>query len=278
MRRSAPKRSLTYDASDRKTFRSALCHLLQTEFPGVFGPSVTQLFAQRVEDLFDRFHPDRSRLRVGQVLWAAVAADDPPARNKRIEETRLVPIVLDLVTPQDIDETIATGLRQETRTNKILRMFHQAYEQGAVLSYPDVSLLLHVQTSTISRTVLAYERRSGHTIPRRGTIHDMGRSITHKALICYKRLVENKTTSQVAAETLHDPEEVEYYVQCLRRIQLCNDAGMTLEQISQATGHSKSLVLDYLDLIVQLRLSKKTNRHPTTPKNAKTNPSNPRAK
>ena len=65
MRRTAPNRCLAYDASDRKTFRSALCHLLQTEFPGVFGPSVTQLFAQRVEDIFDRFHPDRSRLRVG---------------------------------------------------------------------------------------------------------------------------------------------------------------------------------------------------------------------
>jgi len=264
MRRAAPKRSLAYDASGRKTFRSALCHLLQTEFPGVFGPSVTQLFAQRVEDLFDRFHPDRSRLRVGQVLWAAVAADDPPARNKRIEDTRLVPIVLDLVTAQDIDETIATGLRQETRRRKILRMFHQAYQQGAVLSYPDVSLLLHVQTSTISREVLAHERQSKETIPRRGTIHDMGRSISHKAVICYKRLVEKKTTSQVATETLHDPEEVEYYVQCLRRIKLCSEAGMEVEEISQATGHSKSLIQEYLDLIGQLRLSTNKNRQKTT--------------
>jgi hypothetical protein len=37
-------------------------------------------------------------------------------------------------------------------------------------------------------------------VPRRGTIHDMGRSVTHKAIICYKRLVEQKPTSQVACE------------------------------------------------------------------------------
>jgi hypothetical protein len=276
MRRTAPHRSLAYDASDRKTFRSALCHLLQTEFPGIFGPSVTQLFAQRIEELFDRFHPDRSRLRVGQVLWAAVAADDPPARNKRIEDTRLVPIVLDLVTAEDIDETIAMGLRQETRSKKILRMFHQAYQQGAVFSYPDVSLLLHVQTSTISRTVLAHERQTKETIPRRGTIHDMGRSISHKAIICYKRLVENKTTSQVAAETLHDPQEVEYYVQCLRRIKLCNDAGMPVEEISQATGHSKSLIGEYLHLIRQLDLT--DNHHQPTTRKAKTATSTRHAK
>lgn len=277
MRRAAPHRSLAYHASDRKTFRSALCHLLQTEFPGAFGPAVTQLFAQRVEELFDRFHPDRSRLRVGQVLWAAVAADDPPARNKRIEDTRLLPIVLDLVTAQDIDETIATGLRQETRRKKILRMFQQAYRQGAVLSYPDVSLLLHVQTSTISREVLDHERQTKQTIPRRGTIHDMGRSISHKAVICYKRLVERKTTSQVATETLHDPEEVEYYVQCLRRVKLCRDAGMPVEEISQATGHSKSLIDEYLRLIEELRLNDLNNDTQTSRK-AKTTKSNLHAK
>ena len=272
MRPNAPHRSLTYDASDRKTFRSALCHLLQTEFPGIFGPAVTQLFAQRVEQLFERFHPERTRLKVGQVVWAAVAVDDPPARHKRIEDTRLVPVVLDLVTPQDINEAIATGLRQQTRSNKVLRLFRQAYEQGAVLSYPDVSLLLHVQTSTISRTVLEHERSTKEIIPRRGTIHDMGRSISHKATICHKRLAEKKTTSQVALETRHHPEEVEYYVQCLRRIKLCQESGMSVEEISQATGHSKSLIQEYLDLIEELHLPKyfkdpnQHQGHPTPPK------------
>ena len=157
----------------------------------------------------------------------------------------------------------------ERRSKKILRMFRQAHQQGAVLSYPDVSLLLHLQTSTISRSVLNHERQTKETIPRRGTIHDMGRSITHKAIICHKRLVENKTTSQVATETLHDPEEVEYYVQCLRRIKLCSEAGMHVEEISQATSHSKSLIQEYLDLIGQLGLSRKNNHRRTTPRTSK---------
>ena len=76
-----------YDASERKTFKSALCHLLQTEFPGIFGPTITRLFADKIDELYDRFHPPVSRFKVGQVLWAAVAVDDPPRRNKRIEDT-----------------------------------------------------------------------------------------------------------------------------------------------------------------------------------------------
>lgn len=256
MRRSAPRRSLAYDASDRKTFRSALCHLLQTEFPGTFGPTVTNLFAERVEALFEQFHPYRQRLSAGQVVWNAIAVDDPPTRGKRIQDTRLVPVVLDLVTRHDIDAAIATGLRPETRRRKIVRLFQQAFDQGAVLSYPDVSLLLHIQTSTVYREVRGYERDTSQTVPRRGTVHDMGRSVSHKRIICFKRLVEKKTTSQVATETCHHPEEVEYYVQCLRRIKLCHDKGLTIPEICQATSHSSSLIKEYLNLISEFKLPK----------------------
>lgn len=67
-------RSQAFGPSGRKTFRSTLCNLLQTEFPGQFGPTITDLFADRIEALFAQFHPPVSHLRVGQVLWAAVAA------------------------------------------------------------------------------------------------------------------------------------------------------------------------------------------------------------
>ncbi len=248
-----------YDASDRKTFKGALCHLLHTEFPGLFGPAVTRLFADKIDELYDRFHPDKDRFKLGQLFWAGVAIDDPPSRNKRIEDTRLVPIVLDLVTARDIDEAQVKGMRTPTRRAKIARLFRQAYEQGAVLSLADVSLMIHINYSTLSRLVLEHERETGTTVPRRGTIHDMGRSVTHKRIICFKRLVEQKPTSQVAQETFHSADEVEYYVQSLRRIQLCRDSGMSPEEAAQATGHTLSLVREYLDLIEEFGLPRLPN-------------------
>ena len=243
-----------YDASDRKTFKAALCHLLHTEFPGLFGPAVTRLFADKIDELYERFHPPQSRFKLGQLFWAGVAVDDPPSRNKRIEDTRLVPIVLDLVTARDIDEAQVKGMRTPTRRAKIVRLFRQAHEQGAVLSLADVSLMIHINYVRLSRLVLEHERETGTMVPRRGTIHDMGRSVTHKTIICYKRLVEQKPTSQVAQETFHSADEVEYYVQCLRRVQLCRDSGMSPEEAAQATGHSLSLVQEYLDLINKFNL------------------------
>jgi len=248
-----------YEASDRKTFKGALCHLLQTEFPGIFGPAVTRLFADKIDQLYERFHPPRSRFALGQLFWAGVAIDDPPSRNKRIEDTRLVPVVLDLVTPRDIDEAKVKGMRSRTRRARIARLFRQAHEQGAVLSLADVSLMIHINYSTLSHLVREQERETGEMVPRRGTIHDMGRSVTHKRIICYKRLVEQKPTSQVAQETFHSADEVEYYVQCLRRVQLCRDSGMSPEEAAQATGHSLSLVQEYLGLIEEFGLPRLPN-------------------
>lgn len=248
------KRWEPYDASDRKTFHSALCRLLHTEFPGVFGPTITRLFADKIGELYDQFHPPGSRFKVGQVLWAAVAVDDPPSHNKRIEDTRLLPIALDLVTAQDISGAVAKKGWPAIRRDRIVRLCRQAYAQNAVLSLADVSLMIGMNLNRVSQNILAYERETGESVPRRGTIHDMGPSVTHKAIICYKRLVERKTTSQVAAETFHSADEVEYYVQCFRRVQLCHDKGMSKEDIARATAYSLPLVQQYLDLIKQFGL------------------------
>jgi Protein of unknown function (DUF1670) len=246
--RSASSGSRVYDTSDRKTFPSALRHLLHTDFPGVFGREIARFFADRIDQLYERFHPPRSRFKMGQILWVGVAVDARPTREKRIEDTELVPIILDLVTPQDLAQAKSIRLFQ-TRRARIVRLFRQAYEQGAVLSEADVSLLTELSINTISRHVITYERDTGETVPRRGTIHDLGPSVTHKAIICYKHLVEHKPTSQVAQETFHSAEAVEYYVQCFRRVQLCRDTGMSLQDTARVTGHSLRLVREYLDLI-----------------------------
>jgi Protein of unknown function (DUF1670) len=255
MNKRPPTRRHSYDATERKTFRNSLCYLLQTEFPGVFGPAVTRLFSESIDQLYQRFHPPGSRFAAGQCLWIAVAIDDPPRRGKFIEHTRLVPVVLDLVTAEDLEDAVAGSVRAKTRPKKVIRLFRQAYAQGGLLTEADVSLLLHLPINTISAVVLKHERDTGQTIPRRGTVHDMGRSVTHKRIICYKRLVEKKTTSQVAEETFHSPDEVEYYVQNLRRVQLCRTAGMSDPDIAAATGRSLSLVREYLELIRDFNLT-----------------------
>lgn len=266
MRKDKSRKQAVYGPTGRKTFHSALQHLLETTFPAQFSGEISALFADKVEALYERFHPDQGRMKVGRVLWSAVAVDDPPARGKTIENTRLVPVVLDLLSPEDINYVIANGTGVGLRRRRVARILRQAYEQDGVLSCADVGLMLGVSASTIARDVRALEKQKDTQLPRRGTIHDLGCSVTHKASICFKRLVEKKPTSQVASETNHAPEGVEYYVQCFQRVRLCMDKGMSTDEISLVTGHGTSLVEEYVELVEEyFCLPSQTQEEPTPP-------------
>src|SRR5262249_62248585 len=121
--------------------------------------------ADKMDEVYGRSPSACSRSQLRQVFWVGVAVDDPPSHHKRIEDTRLVPIVLDLVTTRDIDETRTKGMRLQTRRSKIIRLFRPAYEQAAVLSLADVSLLLPINYTTLSRLLLDHERATRQTAP-----------------------------------------------------------------------------------------------------------------
>lgn len=58
-----------------------------------------------------------------------------------------------------------------------------AYSQGGVLTTTDLSLLFHRPYSTVARLIRAYEAQTGEVVPRRGNVHDIGRTVTHKRII-----------------------------------------------------------------------------------------------
>ena len=81
-------------------------------------------------------------------------------------------------------------------------------------------------------------------IPRRGTIHDMGPSVTHKKQICYKIIVE-----EVSRETNHSPEAITRYVKDYKRISSCIAEGLSVEATRFVTNVSEKLIYEYISLI-----------------------------
>lgn len=271
MKGHASSNAKIFSSSARKTFHYALTHLLKTEFPGLFGPAVTELFASQVEQLFQKFHPLRERVGWGQMVWLAVAVDDLPGYGKRIEDTQLVPVILDLVTCEDIDLLLDGREWNDLREARITRLCEQAHAQGGLLSQVDLGLLLTQSNSAISQAMRAQFRASPQAklLPSRGSLHDLGQTVSHKRSICYKRLVEKKSTSQIANETFHSPEAVEQYVQALRRVQLCHDQGLTIDDTSLTTGMSVRLIKEYLSLITEFGLPNLNEPATNTPKKSK---------
>ena len=93
-----------------------------------------------------------------------------------------------------------------------------------------------------------YERRTGHIVPRRATVHDVGTGLTHKHIICLKRYRDGKTSDQIAKETYHSMEAVDRYLGQYDRVRHCRMEGMAKEQIAFTLGCSESLVQEYLEI------------------------------
>ncbi|HUU16709.1 MAG TPA: DUF1670 domain-containing protein, partial [Sedimentisphaerales bacterium] len=70
-----------------------------------------------------------------------------------------------------------------------------AKHNGAFMPMPllvDLSEILNIADSLVAQLLSKYERQNKTLIPRRGTIHDAGNSLSHKRIICHKRYVEGK--------------------------------------------------------------------------------------
>jgi hypothetical protein len=229
-----------------KNLENALAHRIGREFPRVGGPRIRSLCARMImEVLQDHLRP-RENLHHGQVLWLGISVDDPPSRGKRTADTDLVPLVLDLSTPQDVRDIIERVPTSERVLKKALRLCHQAHEQGALLSNSDLEELLSKDDSHISALLAAHERRTGTVVPRRATIHDVGSGVTHKRIICWKRYAEGKETERIARETYHSLEAVDRYLGQFDRVRHCVKQGLPPPEIAFTLNMSRGLVEEYL--------------------------------
>lgn len=129
----------------------------------------------------------------------------------------------------------------------------EAGEQGAVLSEVDIAVTFKVSPALVSTSIRAYEKKHDTILPRRGIIHDLGGSVTHKAAICRKKLSGNKSTSQIAQETHHTPEAVDRYLKGLSQVIFCAERGMSIKDTSFVTSMSEEVVKEYVKLAKSLK-------------------------
>lgn len=242
-----------YSPVEKKTFRSALMQFLLNEFPHMGGPMIMKLFVDKVETLIEQFYPPVQRLKMGQILWFAVAKDEKPSHGKAMENTRIVPVILTVVNHDDIarlkNRTPMTTVKRDIKA----RLYQEADQQRGTLSEADISLITMSSRPTVAKHTLDYEKEHNTILPRRGTIHDMGTSMSHKTIICKKRKVERKSTSQVAQETNHSPEAVDRYTLNLDRVALCLEKNLSIDDTSFVTGLSKNLTIEYKGLDEEIK-------------------------
>ena len=113
----------------------------------------------------------------------------------------------------------------------------------------ELSILLKMAPSTASKYIRKYEKEEQIVVPRRGTIHDMGPTLTHKKMIIEKLFVEQKSVQQVIRETCHSARAIERYITSFRQILLCYNKEMNLKEICYSVRKTPALVNQYIYLI-----------------------------
>jgi hypothetical protein len=231
-----------------RSLKNAIANQITTEFPRIGGPRICSLCAEMIMELVEKHMRSRDHITHGQALWAAVDINDPPKRHRRAADTKLVPVLLDLSTADDVQRRIDRVPASERLLHRARRLCEQAHAQGGLLSNCDIAEMLHVSSDYVGQILAQHERSTNTIIPRRATLHDVGSGLTHKRIICWLRYACGKDPNEVARATYHSLEAVDRYLGQYDRVRHCRLQGLTPEETAYAIQCSVRLVRQYLEI------------------------------
>ena len=243
-----------YGPLAQKTLHNVLKRELVEQFGfehmGLIADGLIHRFLQILED----FDPKRRTLLPGQVVWLAVSRRDRSRLDQPLWRSKLVPVRLTLLDPDDLVQASDGTRWDDLRQQRIVRLLKQAYEQGGVLGQHDVAVLLGLSQATVSRLIRNYQKRSGEVLPFRGTVHDLGRTLTHKRQAVEWKL-QGLLTQEIARRIHHTPEAVDAYLTDFERVYQLHGDGKTVVQIAFFTRIAQSVVREYIQLIDEYEIT-----------------------
>ena len=236
-----------------KTFEGALNSFMEAECPQLGGLRTRQTLVGAIAELVHAHFPSTSHLGQGQVRWTAVHKDERSSYGKTISQSRLTPVVLDLLPASEIEARAQGTKLREVKKEAVARLFTQTFQQSGVLTNAEVALLLKLSAGTVGTYRREWEKEHERLLPTRGSIHDMGPTLTHKKIILQKLIFEGKTVEVVCRETDHSPEAVLRYATNFKQVLMCQSKGLDVTQTAFATKLSTRLIEEHRALAEEYR-------------------------
>jgi hypothetical protein len=206
-----------------------------------------------VEDILStvkRCYPERIPPKT--VVWLAVRREKR-GRRKGIQLSDLTPVNLAMITDDEIKLLTDSQLRKKQQARRAFnrarfaRWCFEAYEQGGVLTHLDLSLLSGLSQQYVKNTLQEYEAQNGTIVPTRGTVHDLGPAVTHKAEVV-RRWLRNESPAQIARALQHSQKAVDRYIAGYHKVRLLAQK-FPLADLPTLTDLSPSVVDQYVALL-----------------------------
>lgn len=237
-----------YGPLQQKTLKNELIRYLIENYGFDTKPKIASAIVSDFISIYEEAMVDKNRLSSGQMLWPAVKKEEKHGNGKTLAKTAQKTVILTLVSAGDLSD-LANGVSiKELAKKRIARVMQEAFSQGGVLSLSDVSVIFSKTIGRISQLLTQYQKENDQIVPYRGNVHDIGRTVTHKAKIVSMHL-KGFQTIEIARATKHAPGCVDRYLADFERVKMLFKQGMDTSEIAYLTTLSESLVSEYIGII-----------------------------
>ena len=249
MKKSIDANHATFQPQSYKCFEGALEAFFSYECPQIGGIRTRQVLVKSIADMVRKFYPETTHMQPGQTIWTTVHCDEFSSYGKSIKETRLQPVILDLISSQETLERAKGKKIKIIKKETIARLCQQAFDQDGCLTNAELAVMLKMSPSTVSKYIKEWEQENHEVLPRRGSIHDIGPTLTHKQIIIEKLFIEQKTVQQVSRETRHSLLAIQRYISTFKQVLICKKKGMSTEEVAFSVGRTVRLIMEYEKII-----------------------------
>ena len=225
---------------ESKNAKNAIIQKLAHDFN--LTPIIAEAFYKQVSIYFQEH--SNITLSSGEVSYEAVCSTEPAGKHIRL--TRKVTVRLRLMDVNSDFEALANFGLAGLRRHRIERLSRQAYDQGALLTYEDLALLLTTSPATVKRDIF-FLRRNGKFIMTRGSKLDMGPGLSHKSVIL-DLYFKGFSFTEIELKTNHSETSVKRYLADFTQIAILYKQNFSHQQIRLIAQKSDRIVREYIQL------------------------------
>ena len=209
------------------------------------SPFISEAITKVVHNVYLPVLDSPLNLRPGQALFQCT--DRSVGSSKPIADAKQITVVITIDAGKE-DQSIRLqkdigGLRR----HRLCRVCNEVFVQGGLLTVEDLAYrLFNVGERTIVRD-LSILRKDGENPPLRSTIKDIGRTLTHKAVLI-KNWLKGDELSDLNRKFNHSFSAIESYINTFKRVVFLKNDNYNNERIAYIQKISVPLVVVYLDL------------------------------
>ncbi|MCZ7572798.1 MAG: DUF1670 domain-containing protein [Ardenticatenaceae bacterium] len=238
----------------KRTLPALLVPTFLTEYGYTHGPVIARAIVDDRLATLERRSPER--VPPTTIVWLAVCVERR-GQHKGLAPGDLLPVQLTVVTEAEVklltDPQLGNTQQRQARRAfnraRFGRWCHEAYQPGGVLTQLDLSLLSGLSTGYISRALRDHEAETGEIVPTRGTVHDLGPSLTQKAE-GIRPWLRHESPAQIARALNHSQAAVDRYLADYQKVRTLAQK-FPPDELPILAGLTPSVVQHYLELLRQ---------------------------